>query len=188
MKIKKTYHFYAAHRNETLQDKCFSLHGHLYRVALFFTALRNPSNPSITTLFSDFEPIEGYFKAVWDHAMLIHEKDPLLGTLHVGGFDESMKMVIMPRPTSVENVCYEMFRDIRKMGFHLLDEVQIQETESSTVIYTAQDFKEDEAYFGEQPKGPCECTFGPDDRCLVCGGTKWDYKVRKRNEKRAADQ
>lgn len=35
MIIQKDYKFYAAHRNETLKDKCSNLHGHRYGLRCF---------------------------------------------------------------------------------------------------------------------------------------------------------
>ena len=35
MIIQKQYKFYAAHRNETLQDKCSNLHGHVIVIVEF---------------------------------------------------------------------------------------------------------------------------------------------------------
>lgn len=40
MIIQKDYKFYAAHRNEELQDKCRNLHGHRYGINCFFEVER----------------------------------------------------------------------------------------------------------------------------------------------------
>ena len=60
MIIQKEYKFYAAHRNETLQDKCSNLHGHRYGLKCFFEVERKGD---ITTLFGDFDAkIEPWLK------------------------------------------------------------------------------------------------------------------------------
>ena len=41
MIIQKQYKFYAAHRNETLQDKCRNLHGHRYGLRCHFEVERD---------------------------------------------------------------------------------------------------------------------------------------------------
>ena len=52
MIIQKQYKFYAAHRNETLDDKCSNLHGHRYGLKCHFEVERDGS---ISTLFGDFD-------------------------------------------------------------------------------------------------------------------------------------
>ena len=53
MVIKKKFHFYAAHRNETLNDKCYNLHGHVYRFKVFVDT--KVKNGKIDVLFSDID-------------------------------------------------------------------------------------------------------------------------------------
>jgi hypothetical protein len=73
MIIKKKYKFYAAHRNEELQDKCRNLHGHRYEVRCFFRTTRKGS---ISTLFGAFDDrIEPFLKREYDHGMPIHVDD-----------------------------------------------------------------------------------------------------------------
>lgn len=50
MIIRKEYKFYAAHRNEELEDKCRNLHGHRYGLVCHFEVERDGS---ISTLFGD---------------------------------------------------------------------------------------------------------------------------------------
>jgi 6-pyruvoyl-tetrahydropterin synthase len=51
MKISKTYHFYAGHRNKAAGKKCGRIHGHTYDVTCVFE-FTNLDN-GITMLFSD---------------------------------------------------------------------------------------------------------------------------------------
>lgn len=52
MIIQRQYKFYAAHRNETLQDKCGNLHGHRCGVRCHFEVERDGE---ISTLLGDFD-------------------------------------------------------------------------------------------------------------------------------------
>ncbi|MEQ8667746.1 MAG: 6-carboxytetrahydropterin synthase [Pirellulales bacterium] len=75
MIIEKRYKFYAAHRNEEIEDKCRNLHGHRYEVHCFFEVERTGS---YTTLFGDFDSkIEPFLKSEYDHGMLINVHDSL---------------------------------------------------------------------------------------------------------------
>ena len=115
MIIQKEYKFYAAHRNETLADKCSNLHGHRYGLTCFFEVERNGD---ITTLFGDFDAkIEPWLKNEYDHGMLINVNDPLYDTLvdHMQRTGEEFRLKKMERPTSVENLSWLMFTEITDM-------------------------------------------------------------------------
>jgi 6-pyruvoyltetrahydropterin/6-carboxytetrahydropterin synthase len=148
MLIQKDYKFYAAHRNEELQDKCRNLHGHRYGIRCFFDVQRTGS---YSTLFADFDDrIEPFLKRNYDHAMLINVHDALYETLcdHMLRTGESFKMVEFDAPTSVENLAYRLFTEISEMGFRL-NRIEVRETDSSVVIYTHEDWVRDERYFVE---------------------------------------
>lgn len=189
MQIRKTFHFHSAHRNEKLKDKCFSLHGHTYHVTCIFNVERDIASPDISTLFADFDQVERWVKHSWDHALLICKDDPLLPSLVNHDLETKLnqKRFIFFRPTSVENLCYELFKQVIAMGYKLA-ELQVQETPSSTVIYTKADFDADIVEFNEVKK-ECYCTIDPSTRvCIVCGRSEWDWKLAKRrlkNEERA---
>jgi 6-pyruvoyltetrahydropterin/6-carboxytetrahydropterin synthase len=139
MIIKKSYKFYAAHRNEELQDKCRNLHGHRYGLRCFFRVKRKGS---ISTLFGDFdEEIEPFLKREYDHAMLIHVNDPLYEALcdYVERTGDSLKLKRFEVPTSVENLAHQLFSEISAMGF-TLERLEVQETDTSTVVYTRNDW------------------------------------------------
>jgi len=149
MIIQKQYKFYAAHRNETLQDKCSNLHGHRYGVRCFFEVERDGD---ISTLFGDFDAkVEPWLKAYYDHAMLINIHDSLYETLqtHMARTGESLRLCVFDGPTSVENLCHKLFTEITQMGFRLA-KLEAQETDTSIVSYTRQDWVADNRYFGQQ--------------------------------------
>lgn len=152
MIIRKEYKFYAAHRNEELADKCSNLHGHRYGLACYFEVDRNGS---ITTLFGDFDAkIEPYLKSGYDHAMLIHVNDPLFHSLkeHAHRNGEELKLKEFPRPTSLENLAYQLFGEITDLGFRL-QKIELRETDSSVLFYTREDWVADNRLFCSQQLG-----------------------------------
>lgn len=146
MIIQKQYKFYAAHRNETLQDKCSNLHGHRYGLKCFFDVEREGD---ISTLFGDFDAqIEPWLKQHYDHAMMIHVNDTLFESLqqHMRRTGETLRLKVMDWPTSVENLCHVMFSEITQMGF-CLSRLEVQETDTSTVSYSREDWIRDNRTF-----------------------------------------
>lgn len=142
MIIQKTYKFYAAHRNEELFDKCRNIHGHRYGIRCFFRVKRTGS---ISTLFGDFdERIEPFLKRQYDHAMLINVNDPLYDALtaYMRDSGDTLKLKRFDDPTSVENLAHKLFGEISEMGF-ILERLEIQETDSSTLVYTRRDWLAD---------------------------------------------
>ncbi len=149
MIIQKSYKFYAAHRNEELQDKCSNIHGHRYGVVCHFEVERDGA---ISTLFGDFDRlVEPLLKDNYDHSMLIHESDPLYETLqgHMERTGECLRLKVMPRPTSVENLAYVLFTEITDLGFQL-HRLDIQETDTSIIHYSREDWLADRDTFETQ--------------------------------------
>ncbi len=149
MIIKKEYKFYAGHRNQDLDDKCFRPHGHDYKVFMYFNVERNGS---ITTLFGDFDSkIEPLLKNEFDHRFLIDKNDPLKKYLDLYEQEtgNALGYKMFDRPTSVENLCYELFKSCMKLGLNNVFKIEVQETRTSTVIYTIQDYFIDQNLFNE---------------------------------------
>ncbi len=156
MIIQKQYKFYAAHRNEQLQDKCRNLHGHRYGVTCFFEVERTGS---YSTLFSEFDDkIEPFLKAEYDHAMLINVHDSLYQTLcdHMERTGECFRLKKFTVPTSVENLCHQLFTEITEMGFRL-NRLEIRETDTSVVEYTREDWVADNRRFARLEPPPVAC-------------------------------
>ncbi len=142
MTIEKSYKFYAAHRNEELDGKCRNIHGHRYGVRCFFRVQRRGS---ISTLFGDFDArIEPFLKREYDHAMLIHINDPLYDALsgYMRRTGDLLRLKRFEEPTSVENLAHRLFSEISAMGFYL-EKLEVQETDTSTVAYTREDWMAD---------------------------------------------
>ena len=150
MIIRKDYKFYAAHRNEELDDKCRNLHGHRYGITCFFEVERTGA---LTTLFGDFDAkIEPWLKREYDHGMLIHAGDTLYATLqaHMARTGEELKLKLLDGPTTVENLAHKLFTEITDMGF-TLNRLEVRETDSSVVIYTREDWVADNRLFAGRP-------------------------------------
>ena len=146
MIIEKHYKFYAAHRNEELQDKCRNLHGHRYGLRCFFEVERTGS---ISTLFGDFDSLmEPLLKEEYDHAMLVNRHDTLYQTLldHTTRTGESLRLNVFDRPTSVENLAHKLFSDITDLGLRLA-KLEVQETDTSVLEYTRDDWIADNRIF-----------------------------------------
>jgi 6-pyruvoyltetrahydropterin/6-carboxytetrahydropterin synthase len=151
MIIQKRYKFYAAHRNEQLQDKCRNIHGHRYGLTCFFEVERNGN---LTTLFGDFdERIEPLLKNEYDHGMLIHRNDPLYETLrlHTERTGEEFRLKVLDFPTSVENLCFVLFTEITSLGFRL-NRIEVRETDTSVVDYTREDWVADNRRFSDSKR------------------------------------
>lgn len=138
MKIRKSYHFYAAHRNFLLDDKCKNLHGHTYYVDCEWQFVSLPKIDGTLALFADIDRvIEPLFKVVLDHSVLMSEDDILKDVL----IKHHQKVVILPAGTSVELLCGYIFKAITEInqnnrsifGGGFLSEVSIKETVTSKV-------------------------------------------------------
>jgi 6-pyruvoyltetrahydropterin/6-carboxytetrahydropterin synthase len=148
MIIQKQYRFYAAHRNEELEDKCRNLHGHRYGLTCFFEVERTGN---LTTLFGDFDAlVEPLLKNEYDHGMLIHRQDTLFETLqmHAERTGEEFRLKVLDFPTSVENLSYVLFTEITALGFRL-NRIELRETDTSVITYTREDWVSDNRYFND---------------------------------------
>jgi len=146
MIIQKQYRFYAAHRNEELEDKCRNIHGHRYGLTCFFEVERTGN---LTTLFSEFdEQIEPLLKNEYDHGMLINRNDSLFETLqmHAERTGEEFRLKVLDFPTSAENLSYVLFTEITALGFRL-NRIELRETDTSVIAYTREDWVSDNRYF-----------------------------------------
>ncbi|WP_162555954.1 6-carboxytetrahydropterin synthase [Reichenbachiella versicolor] len=130
MKVIKKYHFYAAHRNEYLENKCSNLHGHTYYVEVKLS-IEEVDGRGITMLFED---IDNYIDPIikeYDHITFINSSDKeLLNALTPLG----MKLKVFDFPTSAENICKQLYTDIKNVGIPVV-EVALRETTSSVVVY-----------------------------------------------------
>lgn len=127
MQIIKTFHFYAAHRNEEIGGKCGTIHGHRYGISV---TIEEPKNGSITILFEEIEKkIEPIIKQM-DHTLLLNAKDPAKKALLESG--ACCRIYEVPFVTSAENMAKHLLEKIRETGLNAI-KLALQETDSSTV-------------------------------------------------------
>ena len=151
MRIEREYHFYAAHRNQTLGGKCGNLHGHRYGVVVVIEPER--TRAGITMLFADIDRIIAPIITAHDHALLIDKNDPLhalLGSEHqlIDGSEppslskSQLKVAVFDGETSVENLARSLYEQCADAGLPM-SEVRVRETDSSVVIYDFEDYFQD---------------------------------------------
>lgn len=148
MLLTRKYHFYAAHRNQELCDKCRNIHGHQYEIRVEFDLEKKSS---ITTLFSELDAKVKPIIDEYDHGMLIDRNDPLYK--HLLAFEESFKFVVFEGPTSVENLVEKLYRDIRaRTGLNVFA-VEVDETKSSTLRFSTEDVLRDADFLSRWGSG-----------------------------------
>lgn len=129
--IKRSYHFYAAHRNEELVgQKCANLHGHTYHVELELCFMKPGLEDGVTMLFEEIDKKIIFIINNFDHCLILHEKDPLLEVLRPFEF----KMMVLEKPSSVENIAEFLFINAVRYLPELMS-VSVRETESAVVTY-----------------------------------------------------
>jgi len=129
IKIRKKYHFYAAHRNLGAGEKCGRIHGHVYRVFMEFK-FNNINENGVTMLFSDIDNVVEPIIKQYDHYFLLDEKDGLRGMLDLA----NEPYIPLPFETSAENMAIWIYQQVKRGGLPIC-RIELQETESSTVIY-----------------------------------------------------
>lgn len=142
MQIRKEYKAYMGHRNQELKGICRNPHGHLYKIFIYFNVERTGA---ISTLFEDFDSkIEPLLKNEYDHRFLIDKNDKLLKyfKLYESAETENLGLKVLNFPTSVENLSFQLFSECIKLGFNV-DKIELQETNSSTLIYYFSDYIKD---------------------------------------------
>lgn len=136
MQLTRKYHFYAAHRNQELCDKCFSPHGHAYDVRVTFDLVKATS---ITVLFSEIDKLVKPIIEEYDHCFLIDINDPLYAYLLKFPEADRFKFNVFQGPTSVENLVEKLYFEIRERTGLNVVAVEVDETKSSTIRFTTAD-------------------------------------------------
>ncbi len=130
--IKKHYHFHAAHRNETIDDKCRNIHGHTYHMEVKLQFADFNDKTGVTLLFADIDKKILPIVNELDHSFIINYQDPLL--YHLQKFPEDFRIFGMFTSTSCENLCKLIFTMIRETRLPIIS-LSLQETTSSVVTY-----------------------------------------------------
>jgi 6-pyruvoyltetrahydropterin/6-carboxytetrahydropterin synthase len=66
-------------------------------------------------------------------------------------------------PTSVENLCHQLFTEITEMGFRL-NRLEIRETDTSVVEYTREDWVADNRHFARLEPRAAACANSSQER------------------------
>lgn len=127
MEVIKTFRFYAAHRNQFLEGKCFNLHGHTYHLVV---SVMEPMKDSITILFEDLEKKVAPLINILDHSLLLDYDDPAKEALVNSG--ACGKVNFFHGPTSVENTISYCMQYLLNLGLNVT-ELTLSETDSSIV-------------------------------------------------------
>lgn len=126
--IIKKYHFYAAHRNQSIGWKCQNLHGHTYYVQVGLDL--EQKQWGITMQFQHIDDIIDPIIKKLDHWLLLYDQDPWLDIIQQ--LDTSI--VLFPYETSAENLARYIYEQIAQ--YITVSYVDLQETTTSTVRYT----------------------------------------------------
>lgn len=133
MTLTAKYHFYAAHRNELLDDKCKNLHGHTYMVKVKLR-FDDPKWNDITMLFADVDKVIEPIIKKYDHATLVHTNDAQLAKCVLAYPDVFGKVVLMDTPTSIEALSKRILLQIRDSNLPIKS-IQLKETLTKEMDY-----------------------------------------------------
>jgi 6-pyruvoyltetrahydropterin/6-carboxytetrahydropterin synthase len=130
--IKKSFHFYAAHRNEDHPTchPCFNIHGHTFHLDCYL-GFDSQDDAGVTKLFSEIERAILPVIAPFDHALILNRTDSLYEVLK----DKGIKLCILDYPSSAENLAKTFFDRISSAVPMDLLRVDFRETTSSVVTY-----------------------------------------------------
>lgn len=130
--VTRKYRFYSAHRNQDLDDKCYNLHGHLYRMEVI---LKFPvPELGITMLFKDIDKVVDPIVKSYDHKWIVDINDPFYHDIKEALVKHNIQVLEVPFTTSVENLCQHFYKTFEALGLPV-QKIAIQETESSIVTY-----------------------------------------------------
>lgn len=129
MKIRKKYHFYAAHRNPNGGPKCGRIHGHTYdlEIVLHFKNFSQGISMLFSEIDKQIEPIVKFY----DHYLILDQEDPLCNALDA--LNEPYLKV--PFETSAENLSIWLYNRIMIETGLPICEISLAETKSSIITY-----------------------------------------------------
>jgi 6-pyruvoyltetrahydropterin/6-carboxytetrahydropterin synthase len=132
-RIKRSFHFYAAHRNHDVPaaHKCFNIHGHTFFLDCYF-GFDEQNEAGVTMLFSDIEATVLPVLADFDHALILNREDPIATILGPVG----IKLCLLDCPPSSENLARALYERISEAVPMTLLSVDFRETTSSSVTYS----------------------------------------------------
>lgn len=144
MRIKKTYHFYAAHRNELLtEDKCSRLHGHQYSLAVDIQVNKPDAETGVTILFAEIDRrIKFILDTYFDHKTLVHDQDMLLMVL-----PEDWRCQL-PFPSSAEYLTFAFYAIFETNCKLPVAGLELRETNSAVVSMHPGEYEDWQRFLG----------------------------------------
>lgn len=128
IRVEKSYHFHAAHRNKAAGEKCARIHGHTYHVECCFSF---PNwKDGITILFQDLDSVVEPIIKKHCHYLLLDQSDTLAQILEAA----NEPFLALPFATTAENIAKYLFEQIAAAGAPIT-KITLAETTTSTVIY-----------------------------------------------------
>jgi 6-pyruvoyltetrahydropterin/6-carboxytetrahydropterin synthase len=130
IKIGKSFRWEMGHRLPDHPGGCRNLHGHSYRLQVEVAG--QPAQDGMVMDYDDISRVVKPLLAKWDHAFMCHDRDgQLLAFLE----EQGMKHIVIPFPSTVENLC-RLVRERIQPAFAERSNVswfaiRVQETESS---------------------------------------------------------
>lgn len=157
MKIKKKYHFYAAHRIVGLtgaSKKCESLHGHTYLIEVVLDVSKEwLRGNEVTIPFSSIDEMINPIIQSFDHSIILNKNDSLVELFEYYNSEfydnektDKMKLKLLDSDSSCESLAAYLFKTIHEAVRLLicsLNKVTVQETLTSIVCYDKEDYRRD---------------------------------------------
>lgn len=104
--VTKELKFEAAHRLHDYSGKCKNIHGHSYTARVTISSTQLQSDGFVID-FSTLKFIIGdWIDKHWDHAILLHEKDPLWAALH----NQDVAIYTMKESPTAEHMARHLYR------------------------------------------------------------------------------
>lgn len=118
--IATKFNVEAGHRLLNHTGLCKNLHGHSYVFELFFQAKQLDEQGFVIDFGKVKEQLKSFFDGL-DHAMMLHEQDPLLPLIA----NEGLKIVALKFHPSAENLAWWVFGAIKVLSTLNNQDVQI---------------------------------------------------------------
>jgi len=143
--VQKRFEFDAAHRLYRYEGKCAHIHGHRYVVEVIWSREELDEMGMVLDFGSAKSLVTALLDSDWDHALLLHEDDPLVMVLknasEDGDLDTEFNIYTFSRNPTAEVMAEELFLSIEKLMNAVgmsskLERVCIYETPGSRADYS----------------------------------------------------
>lgn len=129
--VSKRIGFCYGHRLLDYQGPCRHLHGHNGSAEIILRADELDELGMVRDFSEIKDRIKPWIDERFDHAMLLHESDPLLEILR----PHDSRVQALPCNPTAENIARLIFEHARELGFPVI-EVRLWETDTAYASYT----------------------------------------------------